>query len=58
MGKRGFLNAASFNISGLSGAVLGGYFKKTNWLQHRAKQQLVSGLGGLAGDKSANSAMS
>ena len=44
---------ASFNILGLSGAVLGGCFKSTNWLQHRAKQHFCVRLGFLAVDSRA-----
>ena len=43
----------SFNVSGLSGVVLGGCFKKTNWLQHRAKQHSLVRLGFLAVDSRA-----
>ena len=43
----------SLNVLGLSGAVLGGYFKTTNRLQHRAKQHSVARLGFLSVDSRA-----
>ena len=49
-GKGAFSMQVSFNVLGLSGAVLGGYFKKTNWLQHRAKQHFCVRLGFLSVD--------
>ena len=43
----------SLYVLGLSGAVLGGCFKSTNWLQHRAKQHFCVRLGFLSVDSRA-----